>query len=76
MSSASDYIQKLKLSVQKEANSAAESRKFRAPTRDTVYDPHRIVKNNVHLENFKTPQPQHNTFSAKQISSNPSKTTG
>ncbi len=64
MSSASDYIQKLKLSVQKEANTAAESRKFRAPTRDTVYDPHRIVKNNIHTDDFRKHQPKHNTFTS------------
>lgn len=62
MSSASDYIQKIRLSVQKEANSAAESRKFRAPTRDTVYDVNYTVKNNIHIDNFKNIQPKHNTF--------------
>lgn len=76
MSSASDYIQKLKLAIQRDANNSADDRKFRAPTRDSVYDPNRIVKNSVTMDNFKNPTPFHNTFAAKILSSNRAKTTG
>lgn len=76
MSSASEYIQKLKLAIQRNANDAAADRKFRAPTRDSVYDPHRIVKNNITMDSFKNPTPFHNTFAANKLSANPAKTTG
>lgn len=73
---ASDYIRRLKLSTQQNGNAAAESRKFRAPTRDTVYDPHRVVKKSITLDDFKNPTIQHNTFGAQVVTSNPARTTG
>jgi hypothetical protein len=73
---ASDYIRRIKLTAQQNANAAAASTKFRAPTRDTVYDANRNVKKNIHLDDFKNPAPKHNVFGAKVLSANPARTTG
>lgn len=40
MSDTSDYIRRKKLAAINNGNQAADSRKFRAPTRDTAYDPY------------------------------------
>ncbi len=73
---ASEYIRRVKIATQQTANSVAESRKFRAPTRDTAYDVNRIIKNSITLDDFKHPMPKHNTFAAIVLSANPSPTTG
>lgn len=73
---ASDYIRRLRLVAQQNGNAAAESSKFRAPTRDTVYDPHLNVKKSITLDDFKNPTIKHNTFGAQIVTSNPARTTG
>ena len=75
----SDYIRNKRITAQGNANTAAESRKFRAPTNDvSQYDPHLAGKKcNPGLRNeLCSPTVKHNLFAARMLSCNPTHTTG
>ncbi len=46
----SDFVRKRKLAVIAKANALADPRKFRAPTRDSTYDPYRSISKNISFD--------------------------
>ena len=46
----SDFIRRLKLGTIAKANALADPRKFRAPTRDSTYDPYRTITKNISFD--------------------------
>lgn len=73
----SDYLHNKKVALLKYGRQAAEERKFRAPTRDTVYDANLMGSSSCGSESATcNTTVKHNTFAAKVLSSNPARTTG
>lgn len=73
----SDYLHNKKVAVLKYGRQAADERKFRAPTRDTVYDANLMGSSSCGSESAACNRTvKHNLFAAKVVSSNPARTTG
>jgi hypothetical protein len=73
------YIKNKRIATQGAANTAADSRKFRAPTNDvSQYDPHLAGKRCSQTigNSYCSPVVKHNLFAACKLSFNPSPTTG
>jgi hypothetical protein len=58
---ASSYTRQLRLATQQTATVVGNPNKFRAPTRDTFYNPNRAVKNTAILSVLRAP-PVKNTI--------------
>lgn len=73
----SDYLHNKKVALLKHGRQVADSSKFRAPTRDTVYNANLMGSSSCGSESAacKTTV-KHNTFGAQVLSSNPARTTG
>lgn len=74
----SDYLHNKKVALLKYGKSAADPLKFRAPTRDTVYDANLMGSSSCGAtsSHCSVGSVKHNTFAAQVLSSNPAKTTG
>ena len=73
----SDYLHNKKTALLKYGKQAADSTKFRAPTRDTVYNPNLMGGSSCgDTSGHCTVTVKHNTFAARVVSSNPARTTG
>lgn len=73
----SDYLRNKKVALLKYGRQAAEDRKFRAPTRDTVYDANLMGSSSCGVGSSHCNQTvKHNTFASKMLSCNPTYTTG
>ncbi len=74
----SDYLRNKKVALLKYGRQAADSTKFRAPTRDTVYDANLMGGSSCGLGSSHCNQTvKHNLFAAQMLRCfNPSPTTG
>ena len=76
----STYIKNKRIVAQSNANTSADSRKFRAPTRDVAaYDPYFPGKKDgscLAKDGVCNTTVKHNLFAAVSLSANPSPTTG
>lgn len=73
----SDYLHNKKVALLKYGRQAAEERKFRAPTRDTLYNPNLMGSSSCGPESATCKKTvKHNLFAAQQVTCNPSRTTG
>lgn len=73
----SDYLHNKKVALLKYGRQAVDDRKFRAPTRDTVYDANLMGGNSCgSTSDACNSTVKHNTFASKMLSCNPTYTTG
>lgn len=73
----SSYLQNKKIALLKYGRQATDDRKFRAPTRDTVYNAYLMGGSSCGVgSDHCTTTVKHNTFAAKVLSANPTHTTG
>jgi hypothetical protein len=73
----SDYLRNKKVALLKYGNQASDSLKFRAPTRDTVYNPNLMGGASCgDGSGYCNQTVKHNLFAVKVLSSNPARTTG
>ena len=73
----SDYLHNKKVALLKFGKQAADATKFRAPTRDTVYDANLMGGSSCSSVGAGCNNTvKHNTFAAQQFCRNPAKTTG
>ena len=73
----SDYLHNKRVALLKYGKQAADSNKFRAPTRDTVYNPHMVgIHSCGDASSHCNVGVKHNTFAAQVLSANPTHTTG
>lgn len=73
----SEYLHNKKTALLKYGRQAADDRKFRAPTRDTVYNANLMGGTSCgDGSSYCNQTVKHNTFAAQVVSSNPARTTG
>jgi hypothetical protein len=73
----SEYLHNKKTALLKYGKQAADSTKFRAPTRDTVYNPNIMGGSSCgDGSGYCNQTVKHNIFAARVFSSNPARTTG
>jgi len=73
----SEYLHNKKVALLKYGRQVADSLKFRAPTRDTVYNPNLIGGSSCGDSSAACNKTvKHNTFASKMLSCNPTHTTG
>lgn len=73
----SEYLHNKKVALLKYGRQATDDRKFRAPTRDTVYNPNLMGSSTCGDSSSHCNQAvKHNTFGAQQLCRNRARTTG